>query len=81
MRKEHSAPLQALIWLLKRQGQAEAGFLPQRLAPLPRMRQRSEGEDISCTQQPVHTQTAPAPRPRPDTASPPGSWQMGCCRS
>ena len=28
MRKEHSAPLQALIWLLESKGQAEAGFLP-----------------------------------------------------
>ena len=28
MRKEHSAPLQALIWLPESKGQAEAGFLP-----------------------------------------------------
>ena len=82
MRKEHSAPLQALIWLLEIKGQAEAGFLPQPMAPLRRMSQRSQGEDISCTQQPVHTWTTPpAPHPCPHTASPPGSWPMGCCRS
>ena len=78
MRKEHSAPLQALIWLLESKGQAEAGFLPWPMAPLLRMSQRSEGEDVSCIPQPVHTHSDPAscttPRPTPPHLQVAGGW-------
>lgn len=44
--------------------------------------QRSNREDYSCIQEPIHCHTVPSPPcacPHPD--SPPGSWQRGSCRS
>ena len=64
MRKEHSAPLQALIWLLERKEQAEAGFLPQRMAAQDAPEKRGRGYQLypaACPHSDHGSCTAPPP--------------------